>query len=162
MSEREQQSLGGLSSAITIARGVPTIRTRPKGDVPVHSVASLFDGGEPNAYVDMDDIADVRALVAEPGDVILGIEGARLGESFSVVEGLPTFVPSQQAVTIRVADPSLLHPGYVAAWAASPQTRQQVQRLARGTTIQRIAVADIATLVIPSRLSKCRQTSASA
>jgi restriction endonuclease S subunit len=149
MSPWMNRRLSDLSDAVQIARGVPTTRTVPKGEVPVRSVASLIGDKEVNAFVANDDIQDVRALIGQAGDVLVAIEGGSVGDSFFVTAATPLFVPSQQAVTIRVVDDAVLLPQYLAAWLSSPSGRQQLLRVARGGGIQRIPLADLEALPIP-------------
>ncbi len=149
MSTWDSRTLEDLGDVVQIARGVPTARTMPKGSVPVRSVASLIGDKEASAFIDADDIDEVGALISQPGDALVAIEGGSVGDSFYVTPGMPLFVPSQQAVTVRVTDASVLRSEYLAAWLASPVGRQQLLRLARGGGIQRIAVSDVLKLSIP-------------
>lgn len=149
MSTWDSRTLKDLGDVVQIARGVPTARTMPEGSVPVRSVASLIADKEASTFIDVEDVDELGALISQPGDVLVAIEGGSVGDSFFVTPGMPLFVPSQQAVTVRVTDASVLRSEYLAAWLASPVGRQQLQRLARGGGIQRIAVSDVLKLSIP-------------
>lgn len=143
------QKLSGLRNVVRIARGIPTARTMTKGEIPVLSVAALVSNKAATAFVNMTDVDDVGALLSEPGDVLVAVEGGSVGDSFFVTPGSSLFVPSQQAVTIRIFDQSVIQPQYLAAWIASPIARQQLLRLARGAVIQRISLSDLTSFVIP-------------
>jgi type I restriction enzyme S subunit len=121
----------------------------PEGSVPILSVASLIGDKEASAFIETDDIDQLGALISRPGDLLIAIEGGSVGDSFFVTPTLPLFVPSQQAVTVRVMEPSTLLPEYLAAWVSSPVGRQQLLRLARGGGIQRIALSDLLKLSVP-------------
>ena len=144
------QTLSSLRNVVQIARGIPTARTMPKGEIPVLSVAALVSNKAATAFVDMTDVDDVGALPSEPGDVLVAVEGGSIGDSFFVTPGSPLFVPSQQAITIRILDQSVLQPQYLAAWMASPTARQQLLlRLARGAAVKRISLGDLTSFMIP-------------
>jgi len=149
MSAWPVQKLSELGDVVRVARGFPTTRTAPDGDLPVWSVASLIGDREARAFANRDDVGESGALVGEPGDVLVAIEGGSVGDAFLVTEGVPAFVPSQQAATIRVVKMATLLPAYLAAWLASPPGRQELLRLVRGAGIQRIALADLGALPVP-------------
>jgi hypothetical protein len=79
--------LGDLTSAVTITRGFPTQRTVPDGDVPVMSVADLRNDSAPRHFADLDAIDEAGLDFAEPGDVLVAIEGGTVGETMVVAEG---------------------------------------------------------------------------
>ena len=149
MSKMDSRTLEDLGDVVQIARGVPTARTTPHGSVPVLSVASLIGDKKASAFIETDDIDELGALISRPGDLVIAIEGGSVGDSFFVTQTLPLFVPSQQAVTVRVTDPLILLPEYLEAWVSSPIGRQQLLRLARGGGIQRIALSDLLKLSVP-------------
>jgi hypothetical protein len=140
--------LGDLTSAVTITRGFPTQRTVPDGDVPVMSVADLRNDSAPRHFADLDAIDEAGLDFAEPGDVLVAIEGGTVGETMVVAEGSGQFVPSQQVAIVRVTDTAAVDPWYLGAWFATEQAREQLLRLASGVTIQRIRIRELASLTV--------------
>jgi restriction endonuclease S subunit len=140
--------LGDLFRALTITRGFPTHRTVPDGDVPVMSVADLRNNSAPRHFADRDAIEDASLSLAEPGDVLVAIEGGTVGETMVVAEGLAQFVPSQQVAILRVIDTGEVDPWYLGAWFATEEAREQLLRLAGGVTIQRIRTRELASLIV--------------
>src|ERR1700722_7868077 len=134
--------LGDLVPALTITKGYPTQRALPEGDVRVMSVAALRNTALPKHFADRDAIDDLGLELAQPGDVLVAIEGGTVGETLVVPDGIDEFVPSQQAATLRVVDPAKLDPWYLGAWLATEPAREQLRRLARGQGIQRIPIKD--------------------
>lgn len=140
--------LGELAGALTITRGFPTQRAEPEGDVRVMSVAALRNAASPKSFADSMDIADLGMGVAQTGDILVAIEGGTIGETLVVHSDMDVFVPSQQAVTLRVVDSTTLDPWYLGAWLASEASRVQLLRLARGSVVQRILIKDLASLIV--------------
>jgi len=148
MTDFEEVRLGDLEGVLAMSRGFPTQRANPQGEVPVMSVAALRNEGARKVFADRDDIGDVGLTLAEPGDVLIAIEGGTVGETMVVRDGLDGFVPSQQVVTLRVIDRARLDPWFLGAWFATEPTREQIRRLARGTGIQRVPIHDLASLTV--------------
>jgi hypothetical protein len=140
--------LSDLGPSLTITRGFPTQRAAPEGDVRVMSVAMLRNDAAPRHFAERDDLADLGMQVAQPGDVLVAIEGATVGESLVVPPGIDEFVPSQQAATLRATDPAMLDPWYLGAWLSTDSAREQLRRLARGSGIQRIPLKDLGSLIV--------------
>jgi restriction endonuclease S subunit len=111
-------------------------------------IADLRNGSPPRHFADRVDIEDLALGHAQPGDVLVSIEGGTIGETMVVPAGLDEFVPSQQAATLRVLDARRLDPWFLGAWLSTEQGREQVRRLARGSGIQRIAIKDLSSLVV--------------
>jgi hypothetical protein len=127
----QEVRLGDLVPAtLTITRGFPTQRAVETGDVRVMSVAGLRSAAPPRHFAERVDITD--SDLAQPGDVLVAIEGGTVGETLVVPEGVEEFVPAQQAATLRVHDRSLLDPWYLGAWLTSEPAAEQLRRLARG------------------------------
>jgi len=139
--------LGDLSD-LTITRGFPTQRAVPEGDVRVMSVAMLRNDAAPKHFAERDAVADLGMDVAQPGDVLVAIEGGTVGESLVVPPGIDEFVPSQQAAMLRVSDPTVLDPWYLGAWLTTDSAREQLRRLARGLGIQRVPLKDLGSLIV--------------
>lgn len=139
--------LGDLA-AVAIIRGFPTQRTEVDGDVPVMSVADLRNGSGPRHYADMDSIEEAGLAFAEPGDVLVAIEGGTVGETLTVTEGAAQFVPSQQVATIRVMDSAAVDPWYLGAWFATELARETLRRLAVGMGIKRVPIRELASLTV--------------
>lgn len=133
---------------LTITRGFPTQRAVPEGDVRVMSVAMLRNTAPPKHFAERDALADLGMDVAQPGDVLVAIEGGTVGESLGVPPGIDDFVPSQQAATLRVTNPTMLDPWYLGAWLTTDPAREQLRRLARGSVIQRIPLKDLGSLIV--------------
>jgi hypothetical protein len=148
MSAFTEARLGDLASAVTITRGFPTQRTVPDGDIPVMSVADLRNDSAPRHFADLDAIDEAGLSLAQPGDVLVAIEGGTVGETIAVGEGLAQFVPSQQVAILRVTDTTELDPWYLGAWFATEQARDQLRRLARGAGIQRIPIREVASVTV--------------
>ena len=140
--------MSDLTHALTITRGFPTQRTMPEGDVPVMSVADLRNEASPRHFADRDALDDAGVGLAQPGDVLVSVEGGTVGETLVVPDGSREFVPSQQVATLRVIDSSTLDPWYLGAWLPTEAAREQVRRLARGLTIQRIPLKALASLTV--------------
>src|SRR5207249_1841050 len=109
-----------------------------EGEVRVMSVAALRNAAPPKHYAQRIDLTEDD--IAQPGDVLVAIEGGTVGETLVVPEGLEEFVPSQQAATLRVRDLAHLDPWYLGAWLTSEPATEQLRRLARGLGIQRIPI----------------------
>jgi restriction endonuclease S subunit len=148
MMDFDEVRLGDLADELEIIRGFPTQRATPDGEVRVMSLAALRNETPPKLFADRDDISDVGLELAQPGDVLIAVEGGTVGETMVVPEGLPEFVPSQQVATLRVIDSASLDPWFLGAWFATEPAREQIRRLARGAGIQRIPVHDLASLTV--------------
>jgi restriction endonuclease S subunit len=120
----------------------------PEGDVRVMSVAMLRNAAAPRHFAERDSLADLNMDVAQPGDVLVAIEGGTVGESLVVPPGIDEFVPSQQVATLRVTDPTMLDPWYLGAWLTTDPAREQLRRLARGLGLQRIPLKDLGSLIV--------------
>ena len=144
----EEVRLGDLVGVLTISKGFPTQRANPEGEVRVMSVAALRNDSEPKLFADPEDIGDLGLTPAEPGDVLIAVEGGTVGETIVVPDGLDEFVPSQQVATLRVMDNARLDPWFLGAWFATEPAREQIRRLARGTGIQRVPIQDLASLTV--------------
>jgi hypothetical protein len=140
--------LADLGHAVAITKGFPTQRALPKGDVPVMSIAGLRNQNAPRHFATFADIEDLRIEDGRPGDVLVSIEGGTVGETLIVQPDFAEFVPSQQAATLRVIDTSTLDPWYLGAWLSTEAAREQLERLARGMGIQRIAMKELSSLSI--------------
>lgn len=132
--------------ALTINRGFPTHRAAPEGDVRVMSVAALRNATPPRHFAERVEISE--SDLAQPGDVLVAIEGGTVGETLVVGDALDEFVPSQQAATLRVSDRTLLDPWYLGAWLTAEPAAEQLRRLARGMGIQRIPIKELASLIV--------------
>ena len=131
-----------------VIRGVPTARTLDSGTIPVLSIADLRSGRAPRSFVEPEDLQDLGAMVAEPDDVLISIEGGTVGECLAVDDTRATFVPSQQVATVRVDGDALVDPWYLAAWLGSEEGERAVKMLAHGAAIQRIAIRDLESLQV--------------
>ena len=150
MTSFQEIRLGDLDRVLTISRGFPTQHATPGGEVRVMSVAALRNGTPPKFFADRDAISDSGLQVAKPGDVLIAVEGGTVGETMVVPDGVDEFVPSQQAATLRVVNTARLDPWYLGAWFTTEPAREQIRRLARGTTIQRVPISDLASLTVPA------------
>lgn len=148
MTTFEEIRLGDLVPSLTITKGFPTQRALPEGEVRVMSVAALRNTAIPKHFAEWDAIADLGLELAQPGDVLVAIEGGTVGETLVVPDGIDVFVPSQQAATLRAVDTTRLDPWYLGAWLATEPAREQLRRLARGMGIQRIPIKDLASLTV--------------
>jgi restriction endonuclease S subunit len=148
MSAYEEIRLGDLAHVLEVRRGFPTHRGSPDGETRVMSVADLRNDSPPRHFADRESISDVGLDAAQPGDVLIAVEGGTVGETLVVPQGIDEFVPSQQAATLRVLDPSRLDPWYLGAWLMTEPAREQIRRLARGTAIQRIPIKDLASVIV--------------
>jgi len=143
----EEIRLGDLLSAVLdVTRGFPTQRAVSEGDVRVMSVAALRNATPPKYFADRMELKE--SDLAQPGDVLVAIEGGTVGETLVVPEGLEEFLPSQQAATLRVHDRSRLYPRYLGAWLSAEPAAEQLRRLARGSGIQRIAIKELSSLIV--------------
>jgi hypothetical protein len=142
--------LGDLApTTLTIRRGFPTQRALTDAEVRVMSVAALRRASDPRYFADRGAIADVGLDVAQPGDVLVSIEGGTVGETLVVDEDMGDFVPSQQVATLRVLEPTRLDPWYLGAWLSTDSAQEQLRRLTRGSGIQRIPIKDLSSLSVP-------------
>ncbi len=133
-----------LVPPLTITKGFPTQRALPEGDVRVMSVAALRNTASPKHFAERDDIADLGLDLAQPGDVLVAIEGGTVGETLVVPAGIDEFVPSQQAATLRVTDTSAARPVVPRRLAHRPSLPgNSSRRLARGLGIQRIPIKEL-------------------
>jgi hypothetical protein len=147
MSGVQEVRLGDLvPAAVAITRGFPTQRAVDEGEVRVMSVAALRNAAPPKHYAER--IGLTEDDIAQPGDVLVAIEGGTVGETLVVPEGLEEFVPSQQAATLRVRDLAHLDPWYLGAWLTSEPAAEQLRRLARGLGIQRIPIKELSSLIV--------------
>ena len=136
-------------SSVTLVRGMPSSRVTAQGEVPVKSVAMLRSGEEAQRFAGTSDLARVGATIAEPGDVLIAVEGGTAGECLVVQAEMGRFVPSQQAATLRVLPNDELDPWFLAAWLTSEEGQRRVDMLKRGSAIQRIALSDLEYLEVP-------------
>jgi hypothetical protein len=148
MTTFEEMRVGDLSRSLIVTKGFPTQRALSEGEVRVMSVAALRSAAAPKYFADHEDIADLGLQLAQPGDVLVAIEGGTVGETLVVSDGIEPFVPSQQAATFRVVDTDKLDPWYLGAWLATEPTREQLRRLARGAGIQRIPIKEMRSLIL--------------
>jgi hypothetical protein len=149
MTAFQEIRLGDLvPSEVTVTRGFPTQRAVTDGEVRVMSVAALRNSAAPKYFADRDAIMDVGIDLARPGDVLVAIEGGTVGETLVVPDGLEEFVPSQQAATLRVGDPTRIDPWYLGAWLTTEPATEQLRRLARGAGIQRIPIKELSSLIV--------------
>jgi len=148
MTSFEEMRLGDLARILMVTKGFPTQRAMPAGDVPVMSVAALRNAASPKYFAEPEAIADLGLQLAQPGDVLVAIEGGTVGETLVVPDGIEPFVPSQQVATLRVVDTTRLDPWYLGAWLATEPAREQLRRLARGAGIQRIPIKELTSLVL--------------
>jgi len=148
MTNFEEIRLGDLARVVTISKGFPTQRASQEGEVRVMSVAALRNQASPKYFADRDVINDAGLEPAQPGDVLVAVEGGTVGETLVVPDGVDEFVPSQQAATLRVIDPNRLDPWYLGAWLTTEPAQEQLRRLARGMAIQRIPIKDLASLTV--------------
>jgi restriction endonuclease S subunit len=144
----EDIRLADLSQVVTVSRGFPTQRAAQEGEVRVMSLAALRSETPPRHFADRDDIRDVGLEPAQPGDVLVAVEGGTVGETLVVPDGTAEFVPSQQVATLRVVDATSVDPWYLGAWLTTASAREQIRRLARGTAIQRVPIKDLASLIV--------------
>jgi restriction endonuclease S subunit len=140
--------LGDLDGAISIRRGFPTQRTSSDAPVPVLSLAAIRNDVPPKHFADWPDIDDLGLELARPDDVLIAIEGGTVGEALVVPPAVHEFVPSQQVATLRVVDRAAVDPWYLGAWLSTKVGREQMQRLARGSGIQRIPIGELSSLII--------------
>lgn len=147
MSRLKEVRLGDLSAALTVIRGFPTNRTTKDG-VAVMSIADIRNDSAPRHYADLDVMEEIGLDFAEPGDVLIAIEGGTVGETMTILDDSRQFLPSQQAVTLRVTDRDVVDPWYLGAWLTTEQGREQLRRLARGAAIQRIPISALASLPV--------------
>jgi Type I restriction modification DNA specificity domain len=148
MSDFRDVRLADLSDAVLITKGFPTHRAAPEGDVRVMSIAALRNQSEPRHFAMYEDIQDLKIEFAQPGDVLVSIEGGTVGEAFTVEPDVEEFVPSQQVATLRVVNSEIVDPLYLGAWLSTATAQDHLERLARGTGIQRIAMKELGSLVI--------------
>jgi hypothetical protein len=149
MMDFDEVRLGELGDELTISRGFPTQRATPDGEVRVMSLAALRNQTQPKLFASWDDLSEVALELAQPGDVLIAVEGGTVGETMVVPEGrLDEFVPSQQVATLRVIGGARLDPWFLGAWFATEPAREQIHRLARGTGIQRVPVHDLWSLTV--------------
>src|SRR5262245_46830021 len=100
----DELRIGEIADALAVTRGFPTQRATQDGEVPVRSIADLRNDSPPRHFADRADIEDLGLGPAQPGDVLVAMEGGTVGETMVVPTGLDEFVPSQQAATLRVLD----------------------------------------------------------
>jgi hypothetical protein len=140
--------LADLGHAVAITKGFPTQRALPSGDVPVMSIAGLRNQSGARHFADFADVEELRVDLGRPGDVLVSVEGGTVGETLIVQPDFADFVPSQQVATLRVVDTTTLDPWYLGAWLSTEAAREQLERLARGAGIQRIAMKELSSLSI--------------
>jgi len=138
-----------VPTTVTVTRGFPTQHALTEGEVRVMSVAALRSGIAPRYFADRHPMVDAGHDVAQPGDVLVSIEGGTVGETLVVDEELGEFVPSQQVATLRVLEPIRLDPWYLGAWLSTDPAQEQLRRLTRGSGIQRIPIKDLSSLTVP-------------
>lgn len=148
MSDFRDVRLADLSEAVTITKGFPTHRAAPEGDVRVMSIAALRNQSEPRYFASYEDIQDLKIEFAQSGDVLVSIEGGTIGEAFTVQPDVEEFVPSQQVATLRVLNADVVDPLYLGAWLSTAAAQEQLERLARGMGIKRIAMKELGSLVV--------------
>jgi restriction endonuclease S subunit len=144
----EEIRLSDLEGAISIRRGFPTQRASSKGPVPVLSLAAVRNDAPPRHFADWADIYDLGLELAQAEDVLIAIEGGTVGEAIVVPPATHKFVASQQVATLRVVDRTAIDPWYLGAWLSTTVGREQMQRLARGSGIQRVPIGELSSLVI--------------
>jgi restriction endonuclease S subunit len=140
--------LGGLANVV-LFRGVPTSRTESEGEIPVYSVAARRNGDYPQRYVSREELDTTESVLSMSNDIWVTVEGGTVGECLVIPDKDPEFVHSQQVAMIRVWRNADIDPWYLGAWLSSFEGRDQVTRLARGSTIKRIAFKDLAKVEVP-------------
>ena len=148
MTTFEEIRLGDLVPALTITKGFPTQRALPEGDVRVMSVAALRNTASPKHFAERDAIADLGLELAQPGDVLVAIEGGTVGETLVVPTASRSSFPLSRRRHCESPTPRRLDPWYLGAWSATEPAREQLRRLARGLGIQRIPIKDLASLIV--------------
>lgn len=141
--------IADLADLITVTRGVLSQITGPAGEIPVMSVAELRAGTPPKRFIDGTALAEAGLRIPAAGDTLISLEGAALGETFTVPADFPPFAASQQAAVVHIIDRSRLDPWYLGAWFTTEEARSQLLRLARGAAVQRIPIKDLGTVSIP-------------
>jgi hypothetical protein len=149
MIDATKTRIADVPELIAITRGIPTQATSPTGELPVFSLPDLQSRSEAGRFISGPELAATGVRIPQPGDTLISLEGASVGDTFTVPDGSAEFVPSQQVAVVRVLDRSALDPWYLGAWLATEEARGQMRRLARGAAVQRIPVKDLAALDLP-------------
>lgn len=149
MKQATRARVSELSDVLTISRGIPTKDTAPSGELGVLSVTDLRKGAPAKRFVDRTVLRTSAVRIPNSGDVLIALEGAGVGDSYVIPDGGAEFVPSQQVAVLRIRDRKKLDPWYLGAWLATEGARGQLRRLARGDAVQRIALKDLGSLLIP-------------
>lgn len=143
----EQVRLGDIP-ALSINKGFPPSRSLPEGEVSILSVPALRNSMLPRHFAQRHDLEDLQINLAQPGDVLIAIEGGTVGEVFVVPTDTKEFVASQQVATLRVTDTAGIDPWYLGAWLNTEVAQQQLGRLAQGSAIKRIPIKYLTSLNI--------------
>ena len=136
-------------ATVFVRRGFPSFKATEAGEIPVRSVAIVRSGGAARLIADSASVQEAGGISAI-NDILLTIEGPSIGDFVVVGPEHGAFVPSQQVATIRSGNTELTDPWFVAAWIATPTAQAQLQRLTRGSAIQRITFSDLGKLDVPS------------
>ncbi len=146
---------------VTIQRGIKHTDLVKEGQYGVHTPTSLLNDREPSRFLPED-----HALLTAPGphynarrgDLLVALEGMTGAVGRVVVVEDDMFVSAGFAI-IRVEDPDHRGPGhangpspttsFLAQWLQGPEARAGIQRLTTGTTLERVALRDLARLPVP-------------
>lgn len=138
-------ALGQIHS-LAVFRGPSPSAVAVIGDLPVQSPHTLFNGLPPIGFLDRDKAT--RFPLAQPDDLLVAISHPGKRYVYRVPTGGAPFVPSNHWALVRCVGDEL-RSGFLDAWFRTPSFRREMDRLARGQTIQRVAFTDFMKIKIP-------------
>ena len=123
MTTFQEVRLADLCPALTVTKGFPTSEPCPTATFASCRWPPCGTPRRRGTSLTERPLTTSGLEVAQPGDVLVAIEGGTVGETLVVPDGIEDFVPSQQAATLRVVDTTRLDPWYLGAWLTTEPAR---------------------------------------
>ena len=143
MTATQTSQLQDLRGILEISRGVVSSRTRQSGPIEVLGLGDLREKRPARRFLALPDLIANKIDVVQNDDVLVGLSGSDIADTWVVQPDRSGFVPSQQAAVLRVLDPSKLDPWFLGAWLRSPVGKRCLQRVVSGASVAHMTLRDL-------------------